>query len=176
MHLKILFTTLVLTMVTLALRSEDAYPGDQPFIKQAAIHGMFEVKAGKLAFENAFSPDVRAFGLLMLNDHKKLNEQLELIAKNKRWNLPVNLDEIHQAKLDQFTELKPADLDREYSAEMAKEHKLEKEHFKNAAKYAADPDLRTWAEAVEKVIDDHLANVPILKKVIIEKTVTITKE
>lgn len=159
-----------------ALRAEDAYPGDQVFIKQAAIHDMFEVKAGKVAMENASSPDVRLFGASMMKDHSKLHEQLQLIAKNKGWTLPINLDEARQAKLDQFKELSPRDLDREYSAQVAAEHKVERERFKNAAKYAADLDLRAWAADVERVIKEHNDHVPEPALPTTTTTTTVTEK
>lgn len=152
----------VLLALAVTARAEDTYPGDTEFIKRAAMGGMFEMKAGKLAVEKAASQDVKVFGALMIADHAKVNDSLQLIAKNKGWTLPERLGTTQQAKLDQFAELKPADFDREYSAEMAQAHKMNKESFKNAAKFAADQDLKAWAAGVENVIDQHLKVMPTL--------------
>lgn len=154
--------------------AEDSYPGDAVFIRQAAVHSMFEVKAGKLALKNAASDDVRTFGGLMLLDNDKIKDQLQMMAKLKEWTLPTTLDTRHQSLVDQFEELKQKDFDREYSAEMDRIHKIDKESFKNAAKFAADPDLRKWAGQVETIIDQHLEQVPVLTRTT-TTTIEITK-
>jgi putative membrane protein len=162
MKTKILAPILAILAVVSTIQAEDAYPGDATFVKLAATSGVFEIKAGKLALQNAASPDVKIFGALMLADHAKFNDQLQLLAKNKGWILPETLGTAQQSIVDNFAELKLNDFDREYAAEMAKAHRLDKDQFRNAAKFAADADLRAWAAAVEPVIDQHLEHVPQL--------------
>jgi len=166
----------MLCAACLSSRAEDAYSGDAAFVKETALRNLFEFKAGKLAVERASSDDVRVYGAQMLLDHNKAIEQLQMMAKNKHWNLPVTLDETHQAKLEQFGELTGKDFDREYSIEMTKEHKIAKERFQNAAKFAADADLRSWAGKMEPLIDEHLQHAPTLSTVSVIQETTIRKE
>ncbi|HLX62220.1 MAG TPA: DUF4142 domain-containing protein [Planctomycetota bacterium] len=155
--------TVVCCVVSSAFAA-DFYPGDDAFINEAALHGKFEFKAGVLAVKQARSDDVRIFGAQEIVDHTKLNDQLNLLARNKGWTLPSRLDTTHMAMLDQFSESNPEDFDREYSAEMARIYAHDYELFANAAKFAADSDLRAWAAQVQPVIEHHLTSVPELSE------------
>jgi putative membrane protein len=174
MTLKTLIPALTFALICAGLHSgaEDAYPGDLAFVRQANVHGMFEVEAGKLALRNASSEDVRLLGAVMILDHSKLNDQLKMMARAKDWDISNSLTTKYQTLIDEFSELRRRDFDREYSVEMASIHKMDREGFENAAKYATDPDLRDWARQVAPLIDKHTALIPELKEV---KTVIIVK-
>jgi putative membrane protein len=163
-----LVITVFLFSIVSSLHAEDAYPGDSVFIKQAAMHGMFDVKAGKLALRNAGSEDVKVYGGVMVVSHSKLNDQLKMMAKLKGWTLPETLDTTYQALVDEFEDLNRTDFDREYSMEMSKIHSQDKESFHNATKYASDPDLKAWAAQVEPLIKEHIELEPHL----VQTTVT----
>jgi putative membrane protein len=171
---KYIFPALALALVCSGFNafSEDAYPGDLAFVRQANVHGMFEVEAGKLALKNASSEDVRTLGAVMILDHTKLNDQLKMMAKAKDWNISNSLTTKYQTLIEEFTELRRRDFDREYSSEMSTIHKMDREGFENAAKYASDPDLLDWAKQVAPLLNKHTALIPELKEV---KTVIIVK-
>src|SRR6059058_6151950 len=61
---------------------------DKIFMKKAAKGGMMEVAMGKLAEQNAKSPDVKSFGQRMVTDHGKANDELKKIAAEKNVKLP----------------------------------------------------------------------------------------
>ncbi|KQM72688.1 hypothetical protein ASE74_22725 [Pedobacter sp. Leaf216] len=60
----------------------------EQFLQQAAIAGMKEVLTGKLAADKAADKKVKAFGRMMVDDHTKANEELKVLAKLKKVNLP----------------------------------------------------------------------------------------
>jgi len=136
---------------------------DASFIKEAAIGGMFEVKAGKLASEKASDAEVKKFGEMMATDHGKAGDELKDLAVKRGWVLPHELDSKHQKKLDKLSALSGLDFDKAYIAEMKSDHKTDLDEFKKAAEKANDTDLRAWASKVLSTVDSHLKQVENIK-------------
>jgi putative membrane protein len=65
---------------------------DTAFAMAAARGGIAEVETGKLAADKAISPDVKAFGQQMVDDHGKANEQLKSVAEKQNLTLPGNMN------------------------------------------------------------------------------------
>lgn len=63
------------------------------FLQQAAIAGMKEVLTGKIAADRASDKKVKAFGQMMVDDHTKASEELRVLAKLKKVDLPMNAPE-----------------------------------------------------------------------------------
>jgi putative membrane protein len=63
------------------------------FLQQAAIAGMKEVLTGKLAANKGTDKKVKAFGQIMLDDHTKASEELRVLAKLKKVDLPMSTPE-----------------------------------------------------------------------------------
>jgi len=61
------------------------------FLQQATIAGMKEVSTGKLAAEKATDKKIKAFGQMMVDDHTRANEELRVLAKIKKVNLPMSM-------------------------------------------------------------------------------------
>src|SRR4051794_2643240 len=80
----------------------DMSKGDLKFITEAASGGMMEVKAGQLAADKAMSPDVKAFGQKMVEDHGKANDELMAFAKGKGVTMPADLESKHQKMVDKL--------------------------------------------------------------------------
>src|ERR1700761_6154781 len=53
---------------------------DKMFLRHAAEGGIAEVKLGQLAANKASSDDVKAFGQKMVDDHTKINNDIDQIA------------------------------------------------------------------------------------------------
>src|SRR5256885_310837 len=64
---------------------------DQEFLNKAAVGGLYEVEAGRLAQEKANSSDVKAFGEMLVKDHSSANDELKALATSKSAVLPSEL-------------------------------------------------------------------------------------
>src|SRR5690349_22689894 len=73
---------------------------DKNFVEKAAIGGLAEVQLGNLAQQKAASDQVRQFGMRMVQDHTKANDELKQIASSKGLQLPTALDSKHQKVAD----------------------------------------------------------------------------
>src|SRR5579885_1157926 len=87
---------------------------DDMFAKKAAEGGMAEVELGKLAADKGTSPDVKAFGQRMVDDHTKANDQLKSVASQENIALPTDINAKDKAEKDRLSKLSGAAFDRAY--------------------------------------------------------------
>lgn len=135
--------------------SDKSHKSAENFVKEAAAGGMAEVKLGQLAQQKAASPDVKAFGQRMADDHGKVNDQLQQLASEKNVQLPKSLDSKHQALYDRLSKLSGHQFDKTYMSEMVKDHKADVAEFQKAAN-SSDPQVKDFASKTLPTLEDHL--------------------
>lgn len=129
---------------------------DTRFAVAAADGGKMEVALGKLALQNAASPQVKAFGQQMIDDHGKAGEELSALAASKNITLPATLSDKNQKDYDDFAKKKGADFDKAYTSFMVDDHKEDIDEFKKESEKGKDADLRNWAAGKVPVLQHHL--------------------
>ncbi|TDQ11883.1 DUF4142 domain-containing protein [Pedobacter metabolipauper] len=131
-------------------------PGKYPteFMTQAAIGGMMEIAAAKVAQKNAADPKVKEFAALMIKDHTAASNELSGIARSKEFSLPSTLPAKEQMHLDEMKKLSGADFDKHYMDMMVNDHKKTVDLFKSA-KSLSDADLMLFATKTLKTIELH---------------------
>ena len=129
---------------TPAGKSSSLSDKDKIFMKKAAKGGMMEVAMGKLAEQNAKSPDVKSFGQRMVTDHGKANDELKKIAAEKNVKLPEKEPKGSWSS------------DKTYIDMMVKDHEKDLAEFQQEASSGTDPDVKKFAEDTAKVIQEHL--------------------
>jgi putative membrane protein len=98
-------------------------PSDsRSFINDLTVAGMTEVQLGKMAAEQAASPDVKAFGQMMVHDHSKAGDELKQVAAQLNVQPPTQPDKKHQDLADRLSKLSGAEFDREYMNAMVQGH------------------------------------------------------
>jgi len=117
---------------------------DKIFMKKAAKGGMMEVAMGKLAEEKAQSDDVKSFGKRMVTDHSKANDELKKIAAEKNVKLPTKERTVSWSS------------DKAYMDAMVKDHEKDLAEFQEEASGGSEPDVKKFAEATAKVVQEHL--------------------
>jgi putative membrane protein len=160
-----LLCTASLALGLLSVQAADTTPtaADTHFVKEAAIGGMAEVKAGQLATENGDSAAVKEFGALMVKDHGKANTELMNIATAQKIELPTALDEKHQMMVDHLGKLKGAEFDKAYVNDMVTGHEKTIALFKTEGAATKDPELKAFVEKVLPVIEGHLKKIEEIK-------------
>jgi putative membrane protein len=128
---------------------------DRQFVTKAARDGMFEVKAGEYAAENASSEQVKQFGQHMASDHGKANDSLRSVARSAGIEVPQQLDSEHQAKLDNLSKLQGPDFDRAYMKEMVEGHEHAVKEFRKEAMQPSS-DVDRWAAKTLPTLEQHL--------------------
>lgn len=129
---------------------------DTAFAMKAAQGGMAEVKLGQLAAEKASSPDVKAFGQQMVDDHGKANEQLKSVAQSEGMTLPTDVNQKQQAMYDKLSKLSGAAFDSAYIKDMMMDHEQDVKAFTKESSSGSDEKIKSFASQTLPVIQGHL--------------------
>ena len=78
---------------------------DRHFVRHAIQDNLAEIADGKFAEEHAQSSEVKQFAQHMIMDHTKANQQLQQIAQSKKFDVPTQPDEVHQAKMQEMEKM-----------------------------------------------------------------------
>lgn len=94
------------------------------FVTALAASDLFEIEAGKLAQQKGQSSEVKGFGRMLQEEHRKSSEELKaLLAKsNPPVTLPTTLPPDLQARLQQLQGLTGEQFDQRWMAEQKASH------------------------------------------------------
>lgn len=137
-------------------RASSLSPADEHFVQNALQAGKAEVELGKLAVEKGASPRVRQFGQKMVDDHSKINYQLEQLAGLKGVTVPDKLSSRDQAAKTGLEQLSGKQFDRAYMRNMVNDHTQDVSDFRIESKAARDPDVGKFAKNTLPTLRDHL--------------------
>jgi putative membrane protein len=138
----------------MAADAERTPPAASVFVKKAALDGMTEVEAGKVALNKSQDPQIRSFAQRMVKDHGKAGAELESIAKAKGLDAPKQLDTEHKAMLNSLEGKSGADFDRAYSEHMNMDHSKAIALFESAS-LSDDAQLAQFAKKTLPTLQEH---------------------
>lgn len=124
------------------------------FLRKAAVGGIMEVEAAKIAAKNAKSTEVKDFAAKMLTDHTKANTELKALAKDKKIITADALPAEDQIHLDEMKKMTGAAFDRHYMDMMVTDHDKTVALFKTGLENR-DQSVKAWASNTLKVIESH---------------------
>lgn len=84
-------TSLQAASQTESISSED-------FVEEASAKGVAEIETAKLALEKSQNEAVKGFAQMMIDDHRRANQQLAELAKSKDLEVSDDAELINQAK------------------------------------------------------------------------------
>ncbi len=129
---------------------------DDGFLKEASAGNMGEVALGKLALEKSSNDDVKKFAQRMVDDHTKMEGEVETVAKSLNVSLPNSPDKGAKKAIAKMQTLSGADFDKAYMADMVKDHKKDLAEFKSEASSTQNAGVRDLATNGAKTIQSHL--------------------
>jgi putative membrane protein len=128
------------------------------FIIQASIGNLQEIAQGRLAAEQAASPEVKAFGSRMVTDHTRAEAQLLQLIKSRGFQIPREATDTPPEDL--MLKNTPAkDFDRVYVHMMVPDHRQTVQLFEKYVLTGKDPDVRAFAQQTLPVLKEHLASI-----------------
>ena len=139
-----------------AADAERTPPAPSVFVKKAALDGMTEVEAGKVALSKSQDPAIRDFAQRMVSDHGKANTELQSLAARKGLSAPKQLDADHKQMLDTLKGKNGKDFDAAYAEHMNMDHSKAIALFESAAG-SSDPDLAQFARQTLPTLKEHKA-------------------
>lgn len=137
---------------------------DADFAMKAAIGGMKEVEAGKIAKDKASGERVKEFAEMMIRDHSKANEELKALASKKGVTLPDDLPQDKQALIENLQQLSGSAFDKEYINMMIMDHEKTIDLFQKGSTSAKDEEIRDWAKGKLPVLKMHLKSAEDIAK------------
>jgi putative membrane protein len=139
---------------TIAAEAEKSPPAASVFVKKAALDGMTEVEAGKIALDKSHDPAIRSFAERMVSDHGRANKELASLAKSKGLTAPTELDAEHKAMVNALGSKSGNDFDHAYAEHMQMDHSKAIALFESA-RGSADTDLAQFAEKTLPTLKEH---------------------
>ena len=125
------------------------------FVNEAASSSLMEVELARIAQEKAQMQQVKDYALMIENDHQQANQELQIIAQQENLNLPENLKENHQEKVQKLQELSGAEFDKEYMAMMVDLHEKDIEKFEGKQEEVQDAELKNWINNTLTILRQH---------------------
>jgi len=157
------FTSLLLSAVVGAVPAAAQGSGpqaglaaDSTFIQTAGSFGLLQVKLGQMAEKKASSPAVRDFGKRMVEEYTKANGELAAGAKQAAFPSPSIIRQ-HKQLLDRFSTMGGGSFDKNYMAEMVKEHDQAAQLFKQEAESGRVASLKRLASNLLPMVQQHLS-------------------
>lgn len=129
---------------------------DRTFIEEAAIGGLFEVRSAELALEHDDDPQVKQIASMILEDHRKANQELEALAQRKGMSVPRQLSPRYQEMLTQLQSAQGDAFATSFRDVQEKAHEDAIRLFERQAREGHDADLKSFAERTLPVLRKHL--------------------
>jgi putative membrane protein len=112
---------------------------DQEFLTKAIQAGVAEVQLSELALEKSENEQVREFARRMVQDHTAANQRLLSLAESAGETPPMEMDQKHQAMLQQLSQLSGEPFDRQYMQGQVQDHQVAVELFSSEATQPSGP-------------------------------------
>jgi putative membrane protein len=126
------------------------------FAVAAAQGGLTEVELGKLALKNAGDPSVKEFGMRMVSDHSRANDELKSIASKNNIQLPAEVSSSQKSMIDKLAKLSGAEFDKEYMSDMVKDHEDDVAEFQTQSKDGNTAEIKAFAGKTLPTLQSHL--------------------
>lgn len=125
------------------------------FVEEASAKGIAEIEAAKLALEKARSEEVKGFAQMMIDDHRRANQQLKELAKRKKVEVSDDAELMSQAKA-MILEMRDQDsFDKAYMNNQVVAHEKTVELFKRGV-HVQDQDIAAFARDTLPKLEQHL--------------------
>jgi putative membrane protein len=130
--------------------------GAGPFLVQAMEDSLATMELCMIALDNAGSGDVQNLAQVMISEHGKLGQQIEMLAQRMQVPFPKKIRPEHIALINRLAGLQGDAFDRQFLAHNLRYHQNDLKVF---AHYAAQQDggaVRELAEAGVRVFEAQL--------------------
>jgi putative membrane protein len=136
------------------------------YVDKAAMTDHFEIMSSKLALKQSKNADIKKFAQQMVSDHGKSTAQLKSVIRKDKLDVkpPMKLDDEHAKLYKQLESAKGADFDKLYAKIQTEGHEEALKLHQTYAENGDQPDLKTFAGEVSKVVEMHLDHITAINK------------
>ncbi len=129
---------------------------DRQFINNAAMRGMRQLDAAKLALDKSSNPSVKEYAQKVLEEQGKATGMLKRMAGKESITFPATLDPREQADVDRLSKLSGAEFDRAYIRDEIRIHERALRDFQREARDGQDDKVKAFAVRVLPMVTAHL--------------------
>jgi putative membrane protein len=163
-YLRVLTTAVICAALSgvCSARAENLSGQDSKFMAEAAKGGMTEVHMAEMGVRQGTSEAVKSFSQRLVNDHKKGNDELSLLAMKKGVALPA--DDPKSAMSMPLAKATGAAFDKAFAKQMVEDHEKTIALFEKEAGSGNDADVKNWASKTLPTLRAHLMEAQSLSK------------
>lgn len=136
---------------------------DEQFVKTAGQSGMAEVKIATLGSQKAERADVKEFANMLVNDHTKVNSELNQLAQTKGVELSAIVSADAANTFKDLEQESGTGFDKAFLSQMKDAHEKSISNFEDAEKNAADGEVKSWASKTLPALRSHLDKIKELQ-------------
>ncbi len=129
---------------------------DVEFTSAVTNNALNKVNTGKMALEKSTNNRVKNFASMLVNDHTKLGNELNLIAKDKKITLPALSGMAEMRQADRLAMKQGNDFDKAYMDAMILDEKKALDICESGSKSCKDASLKAFAAKSLPVLKMHL--------------------
>jgi putative membrane protein len=128
------------------------------FVVEVANSSMLELELSKIAEQRASDPQVKQLAQKIVNDHKKMNQDLKSIAQSNNITIPQGLGQDMQQTYERISQLQGKEFDKEYLKEMESQHEESIKKFEEMANNEQASELSSFASNHLSALRNHQQN------------------
>ena len=121
---------------------------DAQFVVDVVASNYGEVKLAKLAQDKSSNKEIKDVAKMLETDHSAVLNDLKSMASNKNITVPTEENAASKDKVQELTNAKTAEFDKEWCETLMDNHKNSISKFENAANDVTDPDLKNFVNTV----------------------------
>ena len=138
---------------------------DADFLVNTASDVMLESEMGQLARDRSGNRRVKELGAMIVKDHEEAQAKLKKLAAAKNVTLPADISNHQQKQKEGLLKKEGIEFDRSYVDLTVNDYNKDIKDFGKAAKYATDPDVKSFASNSLPLLYTHLDSARNLQKV-----------
>jgi len=128
---------------------------DHEFIAEAVRDGLTEIELGRLGVTEASDTRVRELARSLLEEHEKANRELVRLAKQKRLEVPTEIDRERRCLIDDLKGTAAGEFQQAYMKALVKDHQRSISIFLQESRAGEDDDVKDFAGRLLSVLTDH---------------------
>lgn len=129
---------------------------DQHFVKEASADNQFEIQLSQLVAQHAQEPQVKELAEKLIQDHQRAQQQLQEIAQGMNMQLPTQLEQWQQDKLQAMQQKHGKHLEMHYVFGQVGDHTTDLLSYQYEAEHGQNEKVKDYAEKAIPVLQRHL--------------------
>jgi len=117
---------------------------DAQHVVDAYAAGLYEIKLAETVSKYAVTKEAKSLAGMLAEGHSKINAELKSLAAKKQITLPTDVTPEQAKKIDELSEEKRKDIDKDYTSEMVSKHKESVAMYERCSTECADADIKAW--------------------------------